>query len=371
MRRVAMLIAPILVAGALALAPPTAAQPAAQPAARPEAQPAAQVTPLPSPVIGPFVQSSPTPFGGFPTLGPGAPRPLNTPSLATPTLAVRPNLAATATAAAATITAADATATANVAAPQTAVAQTATALAVPTSTPTVAASPTLAPTLPGTATPTLAVTPSPTVPATATPPPATPTTAPTVAPTAVPSPAPDPLRPSRTVLTRAPIAVGDETIPSGAALEIPLGTALEDGAIPAGTVVRLPNGQVITLPAGVSIPAENMTTSVVGPLNAVLPRASLVGEQTFPLGTAIVIPSGTEVLGTVEPNETILLEAGTVVQVEGRTATLVEPLQVTVSAIPVAAPAQLPPTGDAEPVLWPAWLGTLLLLGGWRLLHRA
>ena len=352
MRRLAMLIAPFLVAGGLALPPPT------------EAQPAAQVTPFPSPVMGPFVQPSPTPFTGFPTLGPGAPRPLNTPLLATPTVAVRPNLAATATAAAATITAADAIATANVAAPQTAVAQTATALAAPTSTPTPAPSPTLAATLPTTPTPTLALTPSPTVPATA-------TVEPTVAPTAVPSPTPDPLQPARTVLTRAPIAVGDETIAPGAALEIPLAVALQDGAIPAGTLIRLPNGQVITLPAGTSIPAENVPTTVVGPLNAVLPRASLVGEQTYPLGTAIVIPSGTDVLGTVEPNQTILLEAGTVVQVEGRTATLVEPLLVVVSAIPVAAPAQLPPTGDAEPVLWPAWLGALLLLGGWRLLRRA
>jgi hypothetical protein len=48
----------------------------------------------------------------------------------------------------------------------------------------------------------------------------------------------------------------------------------------------------------------------------------------------------------------------------------VEPLLVVVSAVPVALPAALPPTGAAEPLLWPAALGLLLMLGGWRLFRR-
>jgi hypothetical protein len=106
-------------------------------------------------------------------------------------------------------------------------------------------------------------------------------------------------------------------------------------------------------------------------LNAVLPRASLVGDATFPQGTVLVLPSGTVVLGTPEANATVLLQAGAIVQVAGRTVTLVEPLPVVVSPAPVAQPAALPPTGEADPVLWPAGLGLLLMLGGWRLLRRA
>jgi hypothetical protein len=321
--------------------------------------PAQLATAVPSPLVPP----PPTPFTGISITStpvgqpPGLPPiPRSTPIQQAP----RPNLVATATAAAATITVADATATANVAVPLTAVAQTATALAVPTRTAT--AAPTLAPTL--AASPTLIPTSTPVRTSTPTP---VPTTAPPT-PTAVPTP--NLLANSRTVLTRAPIAVGDETIAAGAALQIPLETALEDGAIPPGTPVRLPNGQVITLPAGTSIPAAESPTTIGAPLNVVLPRASLVGDTTEPQGTVLVLPSGTNVLGNPEANATVLLQTGTVVQVAGRTVTLVEPLTVVVSPAPVAQPAALPPTGEADPVLWPAALGLLLMLGGWRLLRR-
>ena len=324
-----------------------------------EARPSAQfTTPIPT-SQGPLVTPPPTAFTGFqltPTAGL---------RFATSTPATRPNLALTATAAAATITAADATATANVAAPQTAVAQTATALALPTLTPTAGVSPTLAPTVGASPSPTAALTPPPTAPP-------SPTTAPTATPTAEvavasPTPTPDPLPQTRTVLTRAPIAVGDETIAPGAALQIPLETLLVGGSIPPGTPVRLPSGQVLTLPDNISIPAEDVPSITVGPVNGILPRASLVGVESYPQGTAVIVPSGTRVLGSLAVNAPILLEAGAVVQVAGRTVTLVEPLVLTVSAIPVAAPAQLPPTGEADPVLWPAGLGLLMLLGGWRL----
>ncbi|HLH24862.1 MAG TPA: hypothetical protein VK066_20255 [Chloroflexota bacterium] len=348
MPRLALLLA---AATALLMLGPT-------PAALAQARVAGQIgTAQPTPLVPP----PPTPYSGLSATStpigqpPGVPPIPRTTSITQPP---RPNLVATATAAAATITVADATATANVAAPLTAVAQTATALAVPTRTATL---PALAPTVAATLTPLATLTPI----RTATP-------APTVAaatPTAVPTP--NALAESRTVLTRAPIAVGDETIAAGAALQIPLETALEDGAIPPGTPVRLPNGQVITLPAGTSIPAAENPTTIGAPLNAVLPRASLVGTTSYPQGTALVLPSGTSVLGSPDPNATVLLQPGAVVQVGGNTTTLVEPLPVVVSAVPVAQPAALPPTGDADPVVWPAGLGLLLVLGGWRLLRRA
>ena len=58
---------------------------------------------------------------------------------------------------------------------------------------------------------------------------------------------------------------------------------------------------------------------------------------------------------------------GAVVQMGGRSYKLVEPLQVVISATPVDLPAVLPATGDAGLIFWPAGLGVLLLLGGWRL----
>ncbi|HWO89544.1 MAG TPA: hypothetical protein VNL98_10390 [Gemmatimonadales bacterium] len=264
-----------------------------------------------------------------------------------------PFLQATATAAAATITAADATATARVGVLLTSVAATATALAQPTSTPTTTPSPS----------PTRTLTPSPT----ATVLPATPTA------TAPPSPTATPLllTAGRTVLTTASIAVGDEVLPPGTPLTIPVDVMLQDGAIPSGTVIRLPDGQLVTLPAGITIPVVEQPTTVTAPLNAVLPQASLVGDTPYPANTTVVLPVGTTVLGSLEPNATVLLPAGTVVQVAGHTHTLVEPLRVVISPAPVAQPVTLPATGDAAPILWPAAVGVLLMLLGWRLYRTA
>lgn len=307
-------------------------------------------TPSPTPLFGPPPPPTPTPLGG---VVPPSPTPFRA---ITVTIAPRPNLAATATAAAATITAADATLTA-VAARSLEVALTATALAVPTATPTATASPTR------TATP--VVTPTPTSTATATPSPTT-----TRTPTPSPSPTPDPLALNRTVLTRAAIVVGEETLAPGTALVIPLDVLLEDGAIPPATPVRLPDGRVVTLPPGVSIPAAESPTVVSAPLNAVLPQPGRVGERVYPAGTRLVLPSGTSVLGALAPNATVLLEPGTIVQLDAQSVTLLEPLQVVVSAEPVPLPAVLPPTGEADPVLWPALIGLLLLAGGWWLLRH-
>lgn len=227
----------------------------------------------------------------------------------------------------------------------------------------------LATEVPASSTPTVTALPT----ATRTP---TPTDVPTATPTATPSlvpsatPTANPLASSRTVLTTAPIAVGDETLGPGAALEIPLGVALQDGAIPSGTTLRLPGGQLVTLPVGIRIPAVENPTIVGSPMNAVLPRTSAVGDTTYAPGTNVVVPSGTSVLGALEPEATVLLRPGAVVQVNGRTQTLAEALPVVVSSAAVARPATLPATGEASPVLWPAAIGLALVLIGWRL-HRA
>lgn len=314
-----------------------------------QAGPASQpLTPSPTPLFGPPPQ--PTPLGGV--VAP-SPTPLRA---ITATIIPRPDLRATATAAAATITAADATLTA-VAARSLEVALTVTALAVPPATPTATASPTR--------TPTLVVTPTPTSTATATPSPTA-----TRTPTPSPSPTPDPLVLNRTVLTRAAIVVGEDTLSPGTELVIPLDVALEDGAIPPGTPVRLPDGRVVTLPPGVSIPAAESPTVVSAPLNAVLPQMGRIGERIYPAGTRLVLPSGTSVLGTLVPNATVRLEPGAIVQLDEQSVALTEPLRVVISVEPVPAPVVLPPTGEAEPVLWPGLVGFLLLLGGWWLLRR-
>ncbi len=262
-----------------------------------------------------------------------------------------PNVQATATSAAATITAADATATAVIGVPLTTVALTATALAVPTRTPTVV-SPTPTRTLPPSPTATLATA-------------ATLVLSPTATATT------SPLALTRTVLTTAPIAVGEQTLEAGTPIEIPLGVALEGGAIPPGTTIRLPGGQVVTLPSGISVPAVESPTLLTTPLNATLATSAQVGDTRLPSGTVVTLPSGTEVLGIVEPNATVLLRSGTVVQVQGRTVAVGEPVQVVISPTPVAQPARLPATGDADPVLWPAGVGLALLLLGWRLRRTA
>jgi len=242
----------------------------------------------------------------------------------------------------ATMTALDAVATA--------VAATLTAVVVPTSTP--SRTPTLTPT----PSPSPSVTPSPTI---------TPTS--TAAATVTPQPTVNPLASSRTVITTAPISVGGETFAPGAPLEIPIHVNLENGAIPPGTTIRLPDGQVLALPSGTSIPAVENAAVVGAPLNAVLPRAGLVGDVPTPAGAVLTLPSGTTVYGTLEPESTVLVPSGSVVQLGGRSHTLVEPLQVVLSATPVELPAVLPATGDVGPVLWPAGLGLLLVLAGRRL----
>jgi hypothetical protein len=231
----------------------------------------------------------------------------------------------------------------------TVVAATVTALVVPTAPPTAPAATPIP-----TGTPTASSTP-------------TATASPTAAATATSQATVNPLASSRTVLTTAPISVGGETFAPGAPLEIPINVTLQDGAIPPGTTIRLPDGQVLALPLGTSIPAVENAAIVGTPLNAVLPRAGLVGDVPTPPGAVIMLPSGTTAYGTLAPDSSVLLPSGAVVQMGGRSHTLVEPLQVVISATPVDQPAVLPATGDAELIFWPAGLGVLLLLGGWRL----
>ncbi len=290
-------------------------------------------------------QSRPPSTGvpGIPTVGTAVPatravatippRPTITPSPSATTSAVPLSQVV-----AATVSALDAVATA--------VAATVTAMVVPTAAP----SATRAPSSTSTASPSPTSTPTP-----------------TVAPTITPPPTVNPLASSRTVITTAPISVGGETFAPGAPLEIPIQVSLENGAIPPGTTIRLPDGQVLALPSGTSIPAVENAAVVGAPLNAVLPRAGLVGDVATPPGAVLTLPSGTTVYGDLTPESTVLLPSGSVVELGGRSETLVEPLQVVISTMPVELPAVLPATGDAAPVLWPAGLGFLLVLAGWRL----
>jgi hypothetical protein len=92
-----------------------------------------------------------------------------------------------------------------------------------------------------------------------------------------------------------------------------------------------------------------------------------LGDESYPAGTTIVVPPDTVVLGSLEPEATVLLRPGTIVQVAGRMQTLAEPLSLVVSGAPVTRPATLPRTGDAAPALWPIGLGLVLVVVGWRL----
>jgi hypothetical protein len=330
MRRLAPVLAAVLLA--LGIAQEVAAQ----------SRPIGQIL-TPTPTRG--LLGTPYPLApGLPSLGQ---TPLPPPVPRTITMGPRPDIQATATAAAATITAADATATAVLGAPLTAVALTSTALAIPTRTPT--------PRIP-TATPTRPASPTPL---------ATPTLAPS------PTPSPNVLALTRTVLTTAPIAVGEQTLEAGTPIEIPLDVALVNGAIPPGTTIRLPTGQVVTLPSGISVPAVETPTLLTSPLNATLAAPAQIGDTRLPAGTTITLPAGTAVLGSVEPNATVLLRTGTAVQVQGRAEMVGEPVPVVISPTPVALPPRLPTTGDADPVLWPAVVGLALLLTGWRLRRAA
>jgi hypothetical protein len=123
----------------------------------------------------------------------------------------------------------------------------------------------------------------------------------------------------------------------------------------------------VATPTATASPLVESTTTIAAPLNAVLPQDGSIGDQSYPAGTALVLPAGTVVQGRPEPGATVELRPGTVVQVAGRMQTLVEPLVVVVGSAPVAQPATLPRTGDAAPVLWPTGLGLLLVVLGWRL----
>jgi hypothetical protein len=283
-------------------------------------------------------------------LSPTAVAPLAPRSTAGPTL-TRGNVEATQTAAIATIAAADATATARAVQPLTAVAGTATLLAQPPAAPTASQTPiaSLTPLTPlATVTPIASSTPLSTA---------------VVTPTAT----ADPLAATRDVVLTVALVVGGETVEEGATLQVPLAVALQDGVIPPGTPVRAPNGVVFTIPAGVRVTAVEGTTTIAAPLNATLARGGPIGDQTYPDGTALVLPAGTVVQGKPDPAATVELRPGTVVQVAGRMQTLSEPLAVVIGGAPVAQPATLPRTGDAAPVLWPVGLGLLLVAAGWRL----
>jgi hypothetical protein len=166
--------------------------------------------------------------------------------------------------------------------------------------------------------------------------------------------------PYRTVVTTTAAAVEGQDIPMGALLEIPLDVALEHDAVPAGTAVRFASGRMIELPDGARLPAAENPTIIGGPLLVLLPQASLVGDTRYPAGTTLMLPSGTAVLGVLQHEATVLLPEGTVVQVENRAFTLLEPLHVVVTAIRVARSATLPVTSDdASPHVW-ACLGRAL-----------
>ncbi len=319
------------------------------PLSTPSGAAAAQVPPVgtSTPVF-----ASPTSLPGFSTATlPASP----TVRVGLPTVTITPvggRIGATQTAAIATIAAADATATAAAGRLPTSVAATATALAQPTST--------LSTTTPGTtrtATPALTSSPSPTQ-----------TSTPALA-TA--SATPDPLATSREVYLTAPATLGGEQLAAGATVLIPRGVALQNGTIPPGTTIRTPNGTVFTIPPETRVPAVDTSTTVTAPLNSILQQEAAISGTSYPAGTTVVVPSGTLILGQPDPQATVLLQPGSVVQVAGQMLTLTEPLAVVVSTTPLAQPAALPRTGDAEPVLWPIGLGLVLVLLGWRLRRAA
>src|SRR5207248_5904058 len=135
---------------------------------------------------------------------------------------------------------------------------------------------------------------------------------------------------------------GDERLAAGATVQIPQGLVLENGAIPPGTPIRTPSGTLLSIPSSTRITAVDRPTSVPAPLNATLPQSARLGDESYPAGTTIVLPTDTVVLGNPEPEATVLLRPGTIVQVGGRMQTLVEPLSLVVSGAPVARPATLP-----------------------------
>lgn len=302
------------------------------------------------------VQLTPTPAAQLPTTplpptGPRAsPAPLTAvaPARLTPmTTMTRGAVEATQTAAIATIAAADSTATAVARGPLTAVAATGTALALPTAT--------LVPSSTPSPTRTATVAPSPTQ---------------TATPTAVPIPpsaTADLLAITREVFITTPVTLDGEQLEAGTTLQIPRGVSLQNGAIPPGTPILTPSGAVVTLPSQTRIPAVDSPSTVSAPLNAVLSQSAAIDDTSYPPGTPLVLPSGTLALGALDLGASVLLRRGTIVQVGGQMLRLAEPVSVALSGTPLAQPAALPRTGDAEPLLWPTGLGLALVLLGWRL----
>lgn len=308
---------------------------------------AAAAAQLPTPTTRSPIAVTATVGGAPGTVFPGTQVPGVVPRTTSVPAPERDSAVATQTAALATIAAADVTATARAGSPLTAIAATATLLA--RGTPTALVSPTALPT--PTAVVTVASSPSATATATVV---AIGTTT-------------DPLATSREVFITVPLVIGDERLEAGTTVQVPRGLALVNGAIPAGTPIRTPSGTTLSIPTGTRITAVDAPTSVPAPLNATLPQSARLGDASYPAGTTIVLPTDTLVLGSLEPEATVLLRPGAVVQVLGRMVTLAEPLSVVVSGAPVAQPATLPRTGDAAPVLWPTGLGLVLVLVGWRL----
>jgi hypothetical protein len=143
-------------------------------------------------------------------------------------------------------------------------------------------------------------------------------------------------------------------------------TRIATSTAPPASLTRAVTPTAVT-PTATASPLAESTTTLTAPLNAVLPQDGSIGDESYPSGTALVLPAGTIVQGRPDAGATVELRAGAVVQVAGQMQTLVEPLAVVVSSAPVAQPATLPRTGDAAPVLWPTGLGLLLVVLGWRL----
>jgi hypothetical protein len=172
---------------------------------------------------------------------------------------------------------------------------------------------------------------------------------------------------TREVFITASVTLDGEQLEAGTTLQIPRSVPLQNGAIPGGTPILTPSGAVVTLPSQTRIPAVESPSTVSAPLNAVLTQSTAIDDTSYPVGTPLVLPSGTLVLGSLEPGAPVLLRRGTIVQLAGQMQRLADPVSATLNSAPLAQPAALPRTGDAEPLLWPTGLGLVLVLLGWRL----
>jgi hypothetical protein len=149
------------------------------------------------------------------------------------------------------------------------------------------------------------------------------------------------------VVIAVPVEIGDEALDVGTTVLIPREVPLAGGAIPPGTPLRTPSATVLVLPASVRIAAVEGSAVARGPLNATLQRTGTIGTATYPAGTSLILPSGTVVQGSVDPQATAVLGAGTTVQIDGQMAAVAGPVAIQIAATPVAQPASLPRTGDA------------------------